>query len=368
MIRLWSLMLAFASILSTCIRPISRFSRRLLATGVVISLLAAPVHAAEVTLKIHHFLPKQSPAQQNFMIPWKKAVEEQSHGRIEVQIYSAMELGGRAPDLIKQVEDGVVDLVWTLPGYTPGRFPAISAFELPFMVTNAAETSQAVQEYYETNQVAQDEFSSVHPLIFWTHDRGVLHTTHQVVRTLEDLHGLKIRAPSRRVADALSAYGANPVLMPVPQMPAALKTNEIDGTVIPWEVVPALHVEQLAENSTEFPGERGIYASVFVFAMNKARYNALPDDLKKIIDNNSGMSWAKKLGELWTLQEEPGRNLAKKRGNTIVNMPADEVAKFRTASYSVHAAWSRDMNEKGINGRGLLYSAYKLLNKYSTHR
>ena len=202
--------------------------------------------AAEVTLKVHHFLPDKAPAHKNFILPWKNAVEEQSNGRIEVQVYAGMALGGKAPDLIDQVKQGVVDIVWTLPAYTPGRFPAISAFELPFMVTNAEDTSQAVQEFYETNQAAQDEFKDIHPLMFWTHDRGVLHTRN-IIQSLDDLEGLKIRAPSRPVADSLKAYGAEPVFMPVPQMPKAFKNNAIDGTVIPWEVVPAFRLHELAD-------------------------------------------------------------------------------------------------------------------------
>ena len=321
--------------------------------------------AAEVTLKVHHFLPDKAPAHKNFILPWKKAVEEQSNGRIEVQVYAGMALGGKAPDLIDQVKQGVVDIVWTLPAYTPGRFPAISAFELPFMVTNAEDTSQAVQEFYETNQAAQDEFKDIHPLMFWTHDRGVLHTRN-IIQSLDDLEGLKIRAPSRPVADSLKAYGAEPVFMPVPQMPKAFKNNAIDGTVIPWEVVPAFRLHELADRSTEFPGERGIYTSVFVFAMNKAKYQSLPDDLKRVIDRNSGMSWSRAMGKLWTDLEEPGRDLAKHRGNTVFTMPASEVAKMRTASYGVHAAWAEEMNKKGFSGRALLVSAYSLLNKYST--
>lgn len=342
--------------------PVCQF----LFTCTFLTLCTINAQAAEVTLIVEHFLPAQAPAHKNFIIPWKKAVEHESNGRIEVKVYPAMQLGGKAPDLINQVKDGAVDVVWTLPGYTPGLFPAISVFELPFMVTNAEDSSQAVQEFYETNQAVRDEFKDVHPLIFWTHDRGVLHTSNNPVESLDDLKGFKIRAPSKRVADALTTYGALPVQMPLPQMPKALADNKIDGSVIPWEVVPAFHIEKLARYHTEFPGERGIYASVFVFAMNKQKYNSLPDDLKKVIDHNSGMAWSKAMGKIWVQGEEPGRKLAQKSGNKIFKMPEDEVEKFRIASYSVHAAWAEDITNKGLNGRRLLVSAYSLLNKYSS--
>ncbi len=341
------------------------FAKQFLTTCLLMSVFTFSVHAAEVTLKVHHFLPKQAPAHKNFLLPWKKAVEEESNGRIKVKIYPAMQLGGKAPNLIDQVKDGFVDIVWTLPAYTPGRFPAVSAFELPFMITNAEETSQALQEYYETNKAAQDEFKDIHPLMFWTHDRGVIHTKNVTVNNLSDLKGLKIRIPSRPVADAMTAYGAVPVAMPVPQMPSALAKNVIDGTVIPWEVVPAFRLHELAESSTEILGDRGIYTSVFVFAMNKKKYNSLPADLKKVIDNNSGMKLSKINGAIWTKAEEPGRKMAKKRGNKVIAMPEADVKKMRELAVPVHAAWVKEMNAKGLDGQALLDSANALLTKYS---
>jgi TRAP-type C4-dicarboxylate transport system substrate-binding protein len=345
---------------------INRLLKCSLAGSVLALGLNAGAHAADVTLKVHHFLPKQAPAHKNFLVPWKKAVEEESNGRIKVKIYPAMQLGGKAPNLIDQVKDGFVDVIWTLPSYTPGRFPAISAFELPFMITNAEETSQALQAYYESNKAAQDEFKDYHPLFFFTHDRGVIHSKTKPIKSLADLKGMKIRIPSRPVADAMTAYGAVPVAMPVPQMPSALAKNVIDGTVIPWEVVPAFRLHELADSSTEITGDRGIYTSVFVFAMNKKKYQSLPADLKKVIDNNSGISWSKAMGKVWTKAEEPGRNMAKKRGNALLEMPAGDVAKMREVAVKVHADWVEEMNGKGLDGQALLDSANALLNKYSS--
>ncbi len=346
-------------------RAVGRLAR-CLAAGALLSPLAAPVHAADITLRVHHFLPEQAPAHQAFLLPWKQTVERESEGRIEVRIFPRMELGGRAPDLIDQVIDGTVDLVWTLPGYSPGRFPAISAFELPFMVTDAEATSQALQEYYDTNPAAQSEFSELQPLIFWTHDRGVLHTRQsRPVERLTDLDGLRIRAPSQRVAESLAAYGAEPFFMPLPQMPGALAAGDIDGAVIPWEVVPSLRIHELADTAIEFPGERGIYTSVFLFAMNKDRYLSLPDDLRRVIDGNSGMAWSRAMGKTWSELERPNRDLAASSGVHITAMPLDEVARMRAASYHVHALWAEEMEQQGLGGGALLYSAYSLLNKYS---
>ena len=341
--------------------------KKLLVACALLPLLSVTAQAAEVTLKFQHFLPKQAPAHKNFVIPWKEAIEKESNGRIKVKVYPAMALGGKAPNLADQVKDGFVDVVFTLPAYTPGRFPAISAFELPFMITDAVETSQAIQEYYETNAQVQQEFKDIHPLILWTHDRGVIHTKNKTVRNLDDLKNMKIRIPSRPVADAMTAYGAVPVAMPIPQMPSALSKNVIDGTVVPWEIVPAFRLHELTDSSTEVLGERGIYTAVLMLAMNKDKYNSLPADLKKVIDNNSGMKWAKKVGAYYRDAEAPIREMARKHGNNIVAIPAADVAKMRKQAMPVHDAWVKEMNEKGLDGQALLDSANSLIDKYSKH-
>ena len=116
----------------------------LLGLGLSVSTASAQ---QTIELKVHHFLPAGAPAQKVLLEPWAKAVEEQSKGRITVKIFPAMQLGGRPPQLIDQVRDGVADVVWTLPSYTPGRFPIMSVFELPFMINNAKATTLAAHGY-----------------------------------------------------------------------------------------------------------------------------------------------------------------------------------------------------------------------------
>lgn len=200
-----------------------------------------------------------------------------------------MQLGGRPPQLIDQVRDGVADVVWTLPSYTPGRFPLMSVFELPFKVSDAVATSKAAQEFYETH--ARAEFADVHPLMFHVHARGVIHVKGKAILTVDDLKGLKLRAPSRPVGDAL-ALRAAAIFMPVPQVPEALSKRVIDGAVVPWEVTVPLRLYELTDNHTEIAGPRGLYTSVFAYAMNKQRYESLPADLRQVIDANSGMALA----------------------------------------------------------------------------
>ena len=336
-------------------------ARRLLRSAAVAAttLLAGSAAAQEVTLRVQHFLPAGAPSQKQLIEPWCAAVGEQSGGRIACQIYPSMQLGGAPPSLIDQVRDGVVDVVWTLPSYTPGRFPKISVFELPFMVTDAVGTTKAINDYYEAH--AQGEFETVHPILFHVHARGVVHTKGRPVADAADFQGLKLRAPSREVGEMLSKLGAAPVFMPVPQTPEALSKGVIDGAVVPWEVTVSLKLAELTDNHLEIPGDRGLYAAVFLFAMNKAKFDGLPDDLKKVIDDNSGMAWAERIGQAWEDAEAPGLAAAKARGNTIVTMDEAEIAKLREAGNAVTEAWVA--NTQG--GAELVKAAQELIDRHS---
>jgi TRAP-type transport system periplasmic protein len=334
-----------------------------LATVLVAALAAGSAMAQEVTLKIHHFLPPTSPAHARFMKPWADKVMAESNGKLKIDLFPAMQLGGAPPQLYDQVRDGVADIVWTLPGYTAGRFPIIEAFELPFMVSTAEATSQAVHEYAMKH--SKNEFRDVHPLAFWTHAPGVFHSGNKPIKSMDDLKGMKIRFPTRQMGEALKALGATPVGMPVPAAPEALSKGVIDALVVPWEVVPSLRIHELTKSHTEVTGERGLYTSVFLYAMNKRKYEGLPADVKKVIDDNSGAALAKQLGKLWDEVEAPGRQAALQRGNSIEQLAPEEIARFRKATEGVSKAWIADVSKKGVDGRKLYEEANALITKYA---
>jgi TRAP-type C4-dicarboxylate transport system substrate-binding protein len=339
-------------------------TRRLVLGALAAAALTFPfgtARAADVTLRVHHFLPPVANTQTKVLEPWKKQVEEASGGRIAIEIFPAMQLGGKPPQLIDQARDGVVDIVWTLPSYTPGRFPTTAVFELPFMVSTAEATTQAMQAFYENN--LRDEYADVHPLMFHVHARGVIHTKAPVAK-IEDLDGLKIRAPSRSIGKALETMGATPVFMPVPALPEALSKGVVDGAVIPWEITIPLKISELVDNHLEIPGPRGLYTSVFVLAMNKARYEGMPADLRKILDDHTGMHMARWVGKVWDEIEQPGLAKARQSGE-VRQLSADQIERMRNVTASVRGDWIAEMNKAGKDGAALLKEASALIDKYS---
>ncbi|MDF2374454.1 MAG: TRAP transporter substrate-binding protein [Rhizobiaceae bacterium] len=320
--------------------------------------------AQEVTLRLHQFLPPQANVPAYILKPWAEKVEKDSGGRIKVDLFGAMSLGGTPPQLIDQARDGVVDIVWTLPGYSPGRFPRTEVFELPFMMTNAEAGSRAYWELFESD-MKDNDFKDLKILGAWMHGPGQFHVKGDGITKLEDMQGKKLRGPTRVINSLLSEMGATPVGLPVPAIPEALSKGVIDGTVIPWEVTSALKVAELVDTHTEFSGDRALYTAVFVLAMNKAKFDSLPDDLKKVIDDNSGLEFSAFAGKTMQEYDAPGRKIAADRGNKIVVLDEAEVARWKEASQPVIDNWIAEMDAKGIDGSDLYERAQALIAKHT---
>jgi TRAP-type C4-dicarboxylate transport system substrate-binding protein len=322
--------------------------------------LASAATAQEVTLRLHQFLPAQAAVPANILDPWADAIEEASGGRIEIQRFPSMQLGGAPPQLIDQVIDGTVDIVWTLPGYTPGRFPRTEVFELPFMMAggNAEAASRAYWQLAEETMMDAD-FADVHVLGLWVHGPGVIHSSTPIT-SVGDLAGVTLRAPTRTTNMMFSALGATAVGMPVPAVPEALSQGVIDATVIPWEVTTALRIAELVENHTEF-GDESLYTATFVLAMNPDSYAAMPEDLRAIIDANSGLEFSAMAGRVQQDYDTPGREMAEDRGNNIITLTPEQVAEWRAAAEPTIEAWIAEVGAAGIDGAALIERARALI-------
>ena len=313
-------------------------------------------------MRLHQFLPAQGTVPAKALSPWIKKIEEESKGRIKIQMFNSMQLGGTPPQLYDQARDGVADIVWTIQGYNPGRFPKTEVFELPFITGLSAEkSSRALWDYVQKN--ALDVYRDVQVLALHTHSPGLLETR-QPVTGPESLRGMKIRGGTRIVNNMLTKLGATPVGMPVPAVTEALSKGVLDGTTIPWEVVPALKVHELVKHHTEFSGDRALYVTTFVVAMNKAAYNKLPADLRKVIDDNSGQDFSALIGRTQDAGDSLGRSLAEKAGNTVMTLDAAEAQRWQRAAASVESDWVSDMKGRGIDGAKLAAEARALIVKY----
>ena len=332
----------------------------LLGAAAALALTAGTASAQEYTLRMHQFLPPQANVPRDVLDVWADNVEEASGGRIEIERYASMALGGTPPELMDQAMDGVADIIWTVNGYTPGRFPRTEVFELPFFVEDARAASSALWQMYDEHM--RDDFAGVHMLGMWVHGPGMFHTNTPVQHP-SDLQGMKIRGGSRGVNDLLALTGAEAVGLPVSGVPEALSRGVIDGTTIPWEVTTALRVSELVDNHTEFEGP-GLYVLTFSFAMNQDVYDSLPEDLQQVIDDNSGLEFSIFAGGVQSDADGPARQVAVDRGNNIVTVSEEDAQEWREVVEPLYANWVADMESQGIDGQALIDEARELMAEY----
>ncbi len=325
--------------------------------------LALPAAAQEITLKFHHIWNPQAMAPVNVITPWCNKVAAESGNRLKCQLLPAMSGGGTPAQLVDRIKDGVDDLTITLPGYTAGRFPSTEVFELPFMTNSAEAAGRATWDFFAKHSMK--EFPGTKLLATWVHDEGYVHSNVRQIKTLADFKGLKMRAPTRQTNKLLASLGASPVGMPVPAVPDAISKGTIDGFLLPWEVMPSLKLHEMVKYHSETdPSRPALYSAVFVFAMNQAKYDSLPADLRKVIDDNSGAALSQQIGRTWDNSQAAGRKAAQDRGNSFYMIPASELDNWVKASASLYDDWVADMDKRGQNGKQMLSEARELLARY----
>ncbi|MCB8838990.1 TRAP transporter substrate-binding protein [Aurantimonas sp. VKM B-3413] len=298
----------------------------------------------EVTLKLHHFLGPKSPAQTKMLEPWARAIETDSGGRVKIEIYPSMTLGGSPPQLFRQVADGVVDIVWTVNGYTPGLFPRSEAFELPTVFVNdIAAANLAMRAMFD--EYLAPEYEPVHVLFNHVHAGQAIHMANKPVHTVADTQGTKLRVPGPTGNDVVTAMGATPVTMPVPDLPQALSTNAVDGALIPWEIIPALKLQDVTKYQIEGPDKARFGTTTFQVSMNRDRWDSLPDDLKAVFDKNSGEDWLREVAKVWRENDDHGIKVAVDAGNEHIVLTPDQMKTFDEALAPVVDKWVKDHSD-----------------------
>lgn len=338
----------------------SQLTRRsLLGTAAAaVAGVAAPavLRAQTFEFKLHHFLGPTSPSQTKMLEPWARRVEELAGGAVRIAIYPSMTLGGRPPELINQARDGVVDLVWTVNGYTPGLFPRTEVMELPFVYVNdPVATNLAMADMFDDH--LRDDYAGVEVMFLHVHAGQALHTRDRPVRRPEEWEGLRIRIPTRTGAWVIEAMKANPVAMPVPELPQALAKGVVDAALIPFEIIPPLRLQEQTRYQIE--GYRGTRFgnTTFQVSMNAARWASLPAEIQQAFRAASDRDWLAELGRIWLANDEAGIRFAVEAGNEHVVLSEEETEAYRPWLEPVVERWVEDVSGKGIDGAALVAKA-----------
>jgi TRAP-type C4-dicarboxylate transport system substrate-binding protein len=335
------------------------------AIGMAAWTLAPPGAAAEeVTLRVHTFMPPVANPYKHFLTPWAEKVAKDSKGRIKVQLYPAMQLGGKAPQLLQQVRDGVVDIVWTLPGFTPGVMVQDEVFELPFIHRDTKSSVLALQDFADMH--LKNDLAPYHPLLLHAH-AGALFMTKGAIGKVDDFKGMKIRSPSRTGTWIIEALGATGVQLPLPELAPMLSKGTVNGAILTYEIAPAVKMQDLTDYFTTLSGAQPrMSTTVFAFLMNKKKYEELAPDLKKVIDDNSGRKLAPFAIKVWDMIDEDGlKVMQSKPKNKFVTLSPAETEKFKQAVAPVNERFVAEVNKGGGDGNKVIADAKALVEKYS---
>lgn len=311
------------------------------------ALCAAPVYAQPITLKVHSFSGPQAPDQKLHLFPWAEKINLLAGGKMKVEVYTNMQLGGKPGDLPQQLEDGVVDVILHVPGFSPGRFPGMEGTELPFTnVGFSAGQSPAVYEW-ASKWLMGNELKGIKILGTHTTDASVIHSREKPMKSLDDFKGVKFRVPGRFVGETAKALGATPVGIPLPGVYEALQRGQVDGMFINWAIVPPYRLQEV----TKFHLETPVYQSPINTLMSQRSYDKLPPDMKKIIDDNSGLAYTKELGVVWDSLTGPAKKTIVDQGGTLYSISDAEKQRWIKAVQPVYQIWIAEMDKRGLPGK-----------------
>lgn len=265
-------------------------------------------------LRFSHFYPATADINKQIFEPWAKKIQADSNGRLKVEIYPSATLS-KADTTYEAAVKGTIDIGSQVQGYTSGRFPLTQIAELPGLSNSSTQTGCMLQTLYEDGDISS-EYEDSHLLFMFATGPGTLHTTDKLIRTPEDMVGMRIRRPSAVAGDIIESMGASPVGLPANDIYTSLQRGVVDGLSFPWEAITTFKLDELTKFHTNIP----FYSSALMVTMNKDKYESLPDDLKKVIDDNSGMALTKKVGEMWDKTDLIGLQAARDRGDEIIDI------------------------------------------------
>jgi TRAP-type transport system periplasmic protein len=331
---------------------------RRLATACVClaGILCAPVSAQTIELRLSHW-GGPTHANQKVFLPWAEMIAKKSGGRLKVSVFHSGMLGKPA-DHWDMAQNGIVDIGWGTHNYTAGRFPLTSAMDLPYLANTAKGGSRALYEFYLKH--LQKEHEKVKVLWLQCPAPFHLHTTKKAVLVPQDIAGLRIRAGGGQLSEIVRSVGAVPVQIAVPETYQAMERGVVDGTILPYEAGKAFKLVEIAKHVTDV----GIYTASQFTIMNLAKYNSLPEDLRKVIDELSGAWGAEFAGDVWDKAEEEGLAAIKAAGVQHHKIAPEQRAAWREKTSAVEEAWVRTLEAKGLPAKQALADLKELIKRY----
>jgi TRAP-type C4-dicarboxylate transport system substrate-binding protein len=334
--------------------------RRLLQAALAAGMAPAVVRAQDkIELKVSHYVPAVHGLQTDFIEPWTKEIERCSGGKVTFRISAAGSPLGRAENQLDQVQNGVTDIAFGLSGNPRGRLPRSLIVEMPFLIETSEQGSRTLMELYP--KYLKEEYKGLKVLVLMTHNAGLIHTRDKKVEKVEDMQGLRLRTPSPTVSAMFTQMGAVPVGMPPGNAYEAMQKGTIDGAAFPWDPVRAFKIDEV----TKYHTDARFYVAAFWFAMNEKKYNSLPPDVRKCIDQFSGEWLLSRVQGWWDKWDKAGREAALARNNVIVVLTPEERKRWVESLGSVYNKQMIELENAGVkNAREIYLDMQRTAAKY----
>lgn len=327
--------------------------------GAVCLLLAAiPAGAQEkITLKLAHGFPPGHPAVADFVQPWARDLEKRSGQRLQVSLHDSASALGNPAGLLERLTAGEADIVHGMQGAYPGRFPRTHLLELPFTSDSSGGATRALWTMRDRQLKA--EYAGLKVLALHAHNGGVIHTSTKKVMVPGDLKGLRLRSPSTAVNRTLSAYGATSLGMPPGQAQVNLRAGLMDGALFSWE---GASIHRIAE-ATRYHLDTRMFVTPYFFVMSQKRYQALPAEVRKAIDESSGAALVARFSEWWDRWEQPAMAAARKRGDAVVTLSPAQREAWAVMATPANDRYLAEVAKAGVGDARAVHAEMKKLAK-----
>ncbi|QBI19397.1 TRAP transporter substrate-binding protein [Egibacter rhizosphaerae] len=310
----------------------------------------------EVTLTFGHPFPPTDPIQVNVWEPWVEDVREATDGTVDVEIHAGGALAG-GDAIYENVVAGAQDIGWTMPGYTPGRFPITQIIEAPFVFEDAVQGTEVAHELWDEFDAFRDEYDDTEVLALWAMDTGDLFTRDEPVETLEDVEGLTVRSPAPLQTDALEEMGASATGMPGPEIYDSIERGVIDGYKL---ANSATRVFDLGD-TTDYRTECNCYTGAFVLVMSPAAWEQLSPAQQDAIADLTGNDLALELAEAHAAAAaEVEEEYWPEHDVEAVELSDDEFDRWFEAVDPVFQSWIEEREEEGVPGTEMADRVFEL--------
>jgi len=286
---------------------------------------------------------------------WCKEVEKRTNGAVRVEYYAGQTLT-KAKQCYDGVLEGISDIGFSVLAYTKGRFPVMSVVDLPLGYTSGRVATEVITKVYD--KFKPKELDNTKVMYLHAHGPGLVHTKGKAVRKLEDMKGLKFRGHGTS-AEVTRALGGTPVPKPMPETYQMLQKGVVDGGMYPLESNKGWKLGDVTDYCTaDFTAA---YTTSFFVVMNKDKWNALPQDAQKTIEEINS-EWVVKHGEAWDVSDMDGIRYFLDQGNEIIGLDKKEAARWKNAVSPIIDTYVKVLDKKGFNGREIVDFTIKTLN------